>query len=119
MEFARAFAIVPGVSRSGATISMGRFLGLSREAAARFSFLLSLPITLGASLFEFRKLVGAIGTEFSFEYCMAGFITALIFGLASIHGFLIYLKNADLRVFAWYRLGLAVVIVIVAIIAKR
>lgn len=116
---AQAFAIIPGVSRSGATLSMGRFLGLSRDAAARFSFLLSFPITLGACLFELRSLAAAIGIEFSWNYCLAGFTTSLIFGLATIHGFLIYVRNADLKIFAWYRLMLAILILSITIIGKR
>ncbi len=115
---AQAFAIIPGVSRSGSTLAMGRLIGLSREAAARFSFLLSFPITLGACLFEFRKLSGAIGSEFSWEYCLIGFSTSLVFGLISIHGLLIYLRNADLKLFAWYRLVLAIVIVGISLIWK-
>jgi undecaprenyl-diphosphatase len=55
---AQSFAIIPGLSRSGATISMGLFLGIDRRKVARFSFLLSIPAILGATLFEFKNLVG-------------------------------------------------------------
>lgn len=114
---AQAFAIIPGVSRSGSTLSMGRFVGLSRESAARFSFLMAFPITLGACLFEFRKLTHVIGTDFSLNYCLGGLITSTIFGVISIHGMLIYLRNAGLKVFAWYRLILAVIIIGISILS--
>lgn len=116
---AQAFAIIPGVSRSGATLSMGRLMGFSRDAAARFSFLLSFPIILGACLFEIKSLTTAIGSSFSWDYCIAGFATSLIFGLASIHGFLMYIRNSDLKVFAWYRLALAIMILSVTLIGKK
>ena len=56
MGLAQALALVPGVSRSGATISMGRFLGFDREAATRFAFLLAIPAVVGAGLFELKEI---------------------------------------------------------------
>ncbi|MBI1860837.1 MAG: undecaprenyl-diphosphate phosphatase [Deltaproteobacteria bacterium] len=112
---AQAFAIIPGVSRSGSTITMGRLVGLSREAAARFSFLMAFPITLGACLFEFRKLTHVIGSDFPLTYCLAGLISSALVGIVSIHGMLIYLRGSGLKVFAWYRLALAILIIIVSI----
>ena len=56
MGVAQALALVPGVSRSGATISMGRFLGYEREAATRYAFLLAIPAVVGAGLFELKEI---------------------------------------------------------------
>jgi undecaprenyl-diphosphatase len=108
---AQAFAISPGVSRSGSTMGMGRLLGFSREGAARFSFLLSLPITAAAFLFEFRDLTRVTGISFSWDYCLTGLVISFVFGIASIHGLLLYLRHANFKVFAWYRLMIAVAII--------
>lgn len=109
---AQACAIIPGVSRSGSTMAMGRLRGMNREAAARFSFLMSIPITLGACLFESRKLSSPELSAVPSGYLITGFLSSLIAGLASIHFLLQYLKNSDFRVFAWYRLVLAAVIIV-------
>src|SRR3712207_2654855 len=58
LGLAQAMALVPGVSRSGATISMGRFLGYDREAATRFAFLLAIPAVVGAGIFELKEIPG-------------------------------------------------------------
>ncbi|NQW45603.1 MAG: undecaprenyl-diphosphate phosphatase, partial [Deltaproteobacteria bacterium] len=102
----------PGVSRSGATMAMGRRLGFSREAAARFSFLLCIPIILGAVIIKVPHLLSDIGTQFSWAYALSGLGAAFFFGLISIHFMLSYLKYADLAIFTWYRLGLSIVVVI-------
>ncbi len=109
---AQAFAIIPGVSRFGATMAMGRRLGFSREAAARFSFLLCIPIILGAVIVKVPHLLSDIGTQFSWAYALSGLGAAFFFGLISIHFMLSYLKYADLAIFTWYRLGLSIVVVI-------
>src|SRR5690606_31560877 len=75
MGVAQAFAIVPGVSRSGATMLMGRYLGLNREAAARFSFLMSFPVILGAAAFEMRKLLDGGVVEISALHLAGGFLS--------------------------------------------
>ncbi len=105
---AQAFAIFPGVSRSGSTITMGRLRGLSREAAARFSFLLATPITAGAVLHKLPEVrhLAAAGT-LQWGSLITGFIMATIAGLLTIHLLLQYLRFADFRVFAWYRVLLA------------
>ncbi len=115
---AQAFAIIPGVSRSGSTMMMGRWMGLNREASARFSFLLSFPITLGACLYEFKKF----GTQSEITtpplYLAAGFFGSLIFGVCSIHFLLQYLRNADFKVFAWYRVALSALIVFCSLVFR-
>jgi undecaprenyl-diphosphatase len=108
--FAQMFALIPGVSRSGSTMTMGRYLGLNREAAARFSFLLSFPIILAACLFETRSMIHSGVFVSSSGYLIAGFMASLISGILSIHVLLAYLRTADFALFAWYRIGLALVI---------
>lgn len=102
----QCLALVPGMSRSGMTISGGLFTGLSREEATRFSFLLSFPIILGSGL----KKVFDIQT-FDLSFGLA-FVTAFIVGLAAIHFLIKFLKTHTLRTFAWYRIILAIVIVV-------
>ncbi|NDD04787.1 MAG: undecaprenyl-diphosphate phosphatase, partial [Proteobacteria bacterium] len=99
---AQACALIPGVSRSGSTIAMARRLGFSRHAAARFSFLLSVPIIVGALVLESRHLLGRAGSELGWGYLMTGLLASFFSGLICIHLFLQFLKHASLKVFAWY-----------------
>ncbi len=110
---AQAVAILPGVSRSGATIAAGLGRGLDREAAARFSFLLSVPIILGAGAMQLGKLARAGGLAGEAPLLVAGFLTALVSGGLSIHFLLRYVRRRPLYPFALYCvllgiLGLAV-----------
>lgn len=109
-------AFIPGVSRSGATISTGLFLGISRAEAARFSFLLSVPITLAAiakRLFSTgaNLLETGISPEVATFY-LVGLFSALIVGYFSIHFLLGYLQKSSLAAFAYYRFGLAILILV-------
>ncbi|NLG83692.1 MAG: undecaprenyl-diphosphate phosphatase [Firmicutes bacterium] len=97
----QALAVVPGISRSGATIAFGLWRGLGRTAAARFSFLLSIPAILGAGLVESRSLAGAAGGKLAFPYFF-GFIAAAVAGTVSIAFFLRHLSRGRLRPFAVY-----------------
>jgi undecaprenyl-diphosphatase len=110
---AQAAAIVPGVSRSGATISMGLFLGYKREDAARFSFLLSLPITLGAAVFKVPTLLRETSDPAG---VMLGMVSAAAFGFLAIRFLLRYVRTRDYRPFVYYRLlfGLLVWAVLLA-----
>ncbi|MFM8269064.1 MAG: undecaprenyl-diphosphatase UppP [Pseudomonadota bacterium] len=108
---AQAFALIPGVSRSGSTLAMARRLGFSRQAAARFSFLLSVPVMFGALALEGRKVFGHLGGEIGMGYLMSGLISSFIVGILSIHFMLLFLQQSSLRVFAWYRLAVAALIV--------
>lgn len=106
---AQAIALVPGVSRSGITITAGLFKNLTREAAARFSFLLSMPIIGGATLLEGRKMV--MNPEFhSFDLFTAGFVAAFISGFFAIKFLLRFLSRYPMNVFVYYRFLLAAVI---------
>lgn len=109
---AQAFAVIPGVSRSGATMLMGRFLGMHRSDAARYSFLLSVPIILAAGSFKGRELFMGGGEEIRVGVLVAGFLAAVFSGLAAIHVLLQMLRTADFAFFAWYRIGLGAVILL-------
>jgi undecaprenyl-diphosphatase len=99
----QAFAIIPGVSRSGITIASGLFLGLTREDAARFSFLLSTPIIAGAGILKLRHLsLSAITTPF-----LVGFITSAVVGFLVIGFLLRWLRRKSFLPFVWYRAILA------------
>jgi len=98
---AQALALVPGTSRSGITISAGLFEGVSREAAARFSFLLSIPAILGAGILKLGELSGA--TESPAEL-VAGTLAAAISGFVAVSFLLRLLRTRTLWPFIWYRL---------------
>lgn len=98
----QALAIIPGVSRSGSTISCARILGLDRESAARFSFLLSTPIIFGSAIIPLKKIIQS-GLSVPLSDFIVGMLTAAIIGILCIRFFLQYLKKADLVVFVWYR----------------
>ena len=108
---AQALALIPGISRSGISISAARLAGLDRIAAARFAFLMATPITAGAGLFEARTLLsGEAGVEVALAPLLVGMLASLVSGLLAIHFMLAYLRRRSLDVFVWYRIGLAVVV---------
>lgn len=100
----QAVAIIPGLSRSGTTIATGLVRGLDRESAARFSFLLSIPVILGAGVLQLRHLT--IGSFSEAAPLAAGFAAAFLSGLAAIHILLGVVRRAKLTVFSWYVWGL-------------
>lgn len=107
---AQAAAIVPGVSRSGATISAARALGYGREEAARFSFLLAAPVTAGAAALSLRHLTSADLTD---PALAVGVLVSALVGLLAIRFLLGYVSRASYRPFAWYRFGLAIFVAVV------
>jgi undecaprenyl-diphosphatase len=110
---AQAIALVPGISRSGISISAGLFAGLTREAAARFSFLMATPITLGAVIWEVRKLAtGEAGVTVDGGVLLAGMAAAAIAGFVAIAVLLRYLRSHPMTVFVVYRLVLAGIVVV-------
>jgi undecaprenyl-diphosphatase len=110
--FAQAAALVPGVSRSGATISAGLFLGLDRIAAARFSFLLSVPAVVLSGLFELRHI--GDGDGYGTIPTLVGTLLAFIVGYASIAWLLRYITRHSFNIFVGYRLVLGVVVIALA-----
>jgi len=111
----QALAIAPGLSRSGATISGGVFLGLDRPAAARFSFLMSVPVILGAGLVSARDLSAGIQGGDAVAYAL-GAVAALVSGLVAIHVLLRYLRSHGLWPFAVYAFVLGGLVVVLSLI---
>lgn len=112
MGFAQAVAIIPGVSRSGSTITVGLLTGLDRVSATRFSFLLGIPITAGAILKVFTEK--GIVQQFQNEQVVVvvGVVTALLSGLFAIRFMLRYLSKHSLSIFGYYRIVLGVLLLI-------
>lgn len=113
MGMAQAFAIIPGVSRSGSTITSGLFTGLGRVAATRFSFLLAIPITFGAIIKVLLSDAAFSQIDNSPAVFMAGIIAAFLSGLFAIRFLLAYLAKHSLAAFAYYRIGLGLLILLV------
>lgn len=113
--FAQATALIPGVSRSGATITAGLFQGLHRADAARFSFLLGVPIIAGAGLKGLFDAFGAGMSSHEITLFAAGMITSGLSGFLAIWGLLRYLQRANTLVFVGYRLvfGLSLLALII------
>ncbi len=115
---AQAIALVPGVSRSGISISAGLFLGLTREAAARYSFLMSAPIIAGTGAYETKKLLsGETGVTIEVLPLVAGMVAAFLTGMVAIGFLLRWLRTHPMTIFVVYRLILAAIIV-VALLAR-
>ena len=111
---AQALAIAPGISRSGATISAGLFLGFERELTARYSFLLSIPAILGAALIQVKD-IGA-GMDLLGASMVAGFAAAAVSGYIAIKFLLKLIKERDLYIFAYYCWALGIMILAAALI---
>lgn len=111
---AQSLALAPGVSRSGITITAARMLGLTRESAARFSFLLLVPVVLGAVLLKgwTDVVAGDLPPGWGGPF-LVGTIAAAVSGLAAIWGLLGYVRRHDYSVFVWYRLLASGVVVLV------
>jgi undecaprenyl-diphosphatase len=119
---AQAFALVPGVSRSGSTITLGLALGYTREAIARFSFLMSTPIIFGAGLLKFPKMLREMqsgASPLGWDGLAAGCIASAIVGALVIRWLLAYLRTRTFAVFAVYRLIVAAGIVLLWFSGKR
>ena len=114
--FAQAAALVPGVSRSGATITLGLFLGLRREEAARFSFLMSVPIIAGAGSLKVGEVIARGMDAAQTLLFVVGFVTSAAVGYVTIQFLLNYLTNHSLRAFAFYRFGVAAVVALLLLI---
>lgn len=103
----QAMALIPGVSRSGITMIGSRLVGLKRESAARFSFLLGTPAMVGAFLFDLKG-ISEIGLSWPLLF---GFLSSMISGMVAIKFLLNWLKRADFSLFFYYRIGLALLLV--------
>ena len=116
--FSQALALLPGISRSGATITAGLALGLTREAAARFSFLLATPITFGAGLYGSRRLFETGVTGEQWLAIGVGFVVSALSGLAAIGFLLAWLRRRSVAIFSLYRVLFAAVIVVLVILGR-
>src|SRR5690606_12788328 len=105
----QSLALFPGVSRSGITISAGRFLKLGREEASRFSFLLSLPLIIGGAILKCPDLIHSSGST-PISVVLFGVFISFIVGILTIHYFLKIIKGIGLGIFGIYRAILALVI---------
>jgi undecaprenyl-diphosphatase len=111
---AQILSLNPGTSRSGITITAGRFVGLSRDAAARASFLMAIPVTAGAIVFEMTKLVGD-GIPAGLAVPMVvGIITSALSGLFAVWGLLRFVRTHTFRPFVIYRVVVGIAVLIVA-----
>lgn len=110
---AQCFALIPGTSRSGATIIGGLLFGLSRKAATEFSFFLAIPTLTAAALYDLYKHRTLLDADLSWVLA-AGFIASFLFALLAIRGLIRYISRHDFVVFAWYRIAFGVLVLLTA-----
>ncbi len=110
--FSQILALIPGVSRSGITISTGLFSGLTVQSAARFSFLLATPVVLGAGMWGLFTLTSL---DTSFLVLVTGFVSSFLFGFIAIEFFLGLVDNLGLIPFALYRIALALAVIFLVV----
>lgn len=115
---AQAVALIPGVSRSGATITVGLACGLDRDAAARFSFLLSTPIFIGAAALKLADVLQAGFPRAEVAPFVAGMVSATVVGYFVIRWLLGYVRQHSMNVFVWYRLALGAAILAVVFVGR-
>lgn len=113
--FSQALAIIPGVSRSGITMAVGRMAGLDRETAARFSFLMSTPIIFGAGIMQLPKLTPA---DLNLPF-LTGVIVSAVVGFLSIKFLLRFLTQHSFKIFIWYRMILGLAVIFLALAGGR
>ena len=105
----QSLALFPGVSRSGASISAGMYIGLSRESAAKFSFLMAIPTIVGAGVYKMLSSYSILVT-YPAELVLLGVLSSFIVGMLAIKFLLNFVKTNSLMVFVWYRLLLIVLL---------
>lgn len=111
LGIAQAFALIPGTSRSGATIIGGLFFGLSRKAATEFSFFLAIPTLMAASAYDLYKHRDLLHVENDGIHFAVGLIAAFISALLAVKGLLRYISHHDFIIFAWYRIVFGLVVI--------
>lgn len=109
MGFGQVFALIPGASRSGTTITSGLFMGINREAAARFSFLLSIPAILGSGLLEFFQATAYLTSDMYVTIIVATAVAG-ISGYMSIAFLLNFLRKNTTKLFIFYRIALGAIV---------
>ena len=114
MGLAQACALIPGVSRSGATLSMGRLLGYDREAATRYAFLLAIPAVIGAGVFELREIPGG-HNPYGWTPTIVATVVSFVVGYAAIAWLLRFITTHSYTPFVLYRVALgSVTLILVA-----
>ncbi len=108
---AQALALIPGTSRSGATIIGGLFFGLSRKAATEFTFFLAMPTLLAATIYELYK-ERALLTSNDLGMWAVGFAASFVSAFLCVRWLLRYISNHDFTIFAWYRIGFGLVVLV-------
>jgi len=108
----QALALIPGISRSGSTISGGLFLGLTREEATKFAFILSAPIIAGVGIKKFIEISTSSISQPDFTFLITGILSSAIFGLITIKYFLKYIQTRSLIPFIVYRIALGTVLLL-------
>ncbi len=112
----QVLSLFPGISRSGSTIAGGMLRNLDRPSAARFSFLMSVPVMAAAGVFAIARLFGQPGGAASLLPMAVGFITSAVVGYLAIHWLLRFLTRRPLYIFAAYCVGLSLLVLIVTLI---
>ena len=107
--FAQALALIPGTSRSGATIIGGLFFGLSRKAATEFTFFLAMPTLIAATLYELYK-ERALLTSADLGMWMVGFVASFVSAFLCVRWLLRYISTHDFTAFAWYRIAFGLIV---------
>ncbi|HEY7479040.1 MAG TPA: undecaprenyl-diphosphate phosphatase [Gemmatimonadales bacterium] len=106
---AQVLSLIPGTSRSGATIMGGYALGLSRKAATEFSFFLAIPVMFAATMFDLAKSAGTLSAS-DIPFFATGFVVSFVSALVVVKAFLAYVSGHSFAVFAWYRIGFGLVL---------
>lgn len=109
LGLAQALALIPGTSRSGATIIGGLFFGLSRRAATEFSFFLAIPTLIGATIYQLYKERALLSFD-DLGMWVVGFVAAFVSAFWAVRGLLRYISTHDFSAFAWYRIAFGVVV---------
>jgi undecaprenyl-diphosphatase len=107
--FAQCLAMVPGTSRSGATIISGMIAGIQRKTATEFSFFLAMPTMLAATVYDLYRNAGILSTV-EFQAIAVGFVAAFISAFLVVRAVLNFVSKRTYRPFAWYRIALGIVV---------
>lgn len=111
LGLAQAFALIPGTSRSGATIIGGLLIGLSRKTATEFSFFLAIPTLIIASLYDLYKHQDLLNVTDDSLMFLVGLVAAFISALVAVKGLLRYISQHDFIIFAWYRIVFGLIVI--------
>lgn len=111
LGIAQAFALIPGTSRSGATIIGGLLFGLSRKAATEFSFFLAIPTLIVASMYDLYKHRDLLALATDAPYFACGLVAAFLSALLAIKALLRYISHHDFIIFAWYRIVFGLIVI--------